>query len=179
MPDIVYMKTNEIIDLERIKDELNTEIESLVGKEEFDQFKQFAFKGHMIQMAIAFILGAAFNNVVKSISENLIMPFLGYIIDKTGAHWREVVFTPIEGINVEFGAFLGAFIDFTITAVVLYIIYKRWVKPLMDVPPPEFKVVDTIECQYCLSRVPYQAAACKNCGRWLDNPYAKEKGDKA
>jgi large conductance mechanosensitive channel len=107
-------------DIEKIKEKAKEE-----AKEEFENFSKFAFKGSMIQMSVAFILGAAFKNVVTSISENLIMPIINFLLNKTGTDWRSLSWTPIDGMIFEFGKFMGSFIDFLIIAIILYIIWKK------------------------------------------------------
>jgi len=169
------MQSKSIIDVERIKDELGDEIEGLVGKKEFEAFKEFAFKDRMIQMAIAFILGAAFKNVVSSISEHLIMPFLTYIMYQTDGDWRKVVFEPIEGVVVEFGNFLGAFVDFIIIATILYYLYSRIFKKIEVEDKPEIVCEENMECPFCLRKIHYQSARCPYCTTVLNNRYAKNK----
>jgi len=90
----------------------------------FEDYKKFAFKGHMIEMAIAFILGASFSKVVKSISENLIMPLINVILFRTGGNWREITWSPIEGVVFEIGKFLAAGVDFFLISIVLFILWR-------------------------------------------------------
>jgi large conductance mechanosensitive channel len=170
------MKKKDIIDFKRIKDELTDEIENLVGKKEFNEFKKFAFKGHMIQMAIAFMLGAAFNSVIKGLSDNIIMPCLNYVINITGTDWREATYSPIEGLVLETGKFSGAFVDFLIISIIFFIVWQKIIKPI-EAEIPKIECIDTIECPYCLGRAHYQASKCSKCASWLDNPYAKVKHD--
>ena len=118
--------------LRRTKNELNKEIEGIVGKEEFDNFKKFAFKDKMINMAVAFTLGAAFKNVISSISNNIFMPFANYFITKTGNNWRETIWEPVDGMKLEVGVFAGAFFDFLLIAVILYIIYNKIARPILE-----------------------------------------------
>jgi len=107
-------------DLDKIKEKAKKE-----AQEELIEFKKFAFQGSMIQMSVAFILGAAFKNVVTSISENLVMPVINFIIGKTGVNWRQLSWEPTDGITFEIGKFLGSFVDFLIIAFILYIIWKK------------------------------------------------------
>ena len=78
-------------DIEKIKEKAREE-----ARQEFEDFSKFAFRGSMIQMSVAFILGAAFKNVVTSISENLIMPIINFLLNKTGTEWRALSWTPID-----------------------------------------------------------------------------------
>jgi large conductance mechanosensitive channel len=100
-------------------------------KIEAENFKKFAFQGNIIQLAVAFILGAAFQKVVTAVSETLIMPIINFALNwlcsTTGTHWRTLTWTPIHGMTFETGAFIGSFVDFLIIAVILYIL---WIKIL-------------------------------------------------
>lgn len=94
-------------------------------KDEFKAYKKFAFKGDMLKMAIAFILGGAFNKVVSSLSENILMPFLNFFVNKTpGGNWREAVWTPIEGMVFEAGKFAAVTIDFILMTLVLFVLLR-------------------------------------------------------
>jgi len=93
-------------------------------KSEFEDYKKFAFKGDMLKLAIAFILGGAFNKVVSAISENFMMPLLNFLINKTGSNWRTAIWTPLEGLNFEIGKLAAATIDFILMSLVLYIFWR-------------------------------------------------------
>lgn len=159
----------------RVTGELQKEIEGIVGKEELENFKKFAFKGHMMEMAIAFMLGAAFKSVVSSISNNLIMPLANYASQFTGSDWREMIWEPVKGLTFEIGPFLAAFVDFLLMAIILYVL---WVKLIGSVFAPkeekEWKIecCETIPCPYCLAKVHYLTARCPHCTSWID-----EKGE--
>ena len=115
-------------EIHRLKDEFDNEINELIGKDEYDEFKRFAFKDKMIDMSIAFILGASFKSVVNSIANNIFMPFINYITQQAGNDWRELKYEPLQGLNFEIGLFIGSFVDFLLTAIILYIIYKKLLK---------------------------------------------------
>lgn len=108
------------------------EIENKVIKNEIKEFKKFAFKGDMIKISIGIILGNSFNEVVKSISDNIIMPIVNFIISKTGNNWRNWDLEIIGGLNLEIGKFLGSSIDFLLTALFLYLIYMKIMKKFLD-----------------------------------------------
>lgn len=99
-------------------------------REEIQSFKNFAFKKNMIQLSIAMILGASFNDVVGSISNNLIMPLVNAVLAHTGSDWRNAVWQPTTNIAIEYGKFIGSFIDFLLTALVLYIVFKKVIMPI-------------------------------------------------
>lgn len=107
-----------------IKSFTKKEVEDIVN-DEIKNFKKFAFQSSMIQTAVAFILGAAFTSVVKATSEDLIMPFVNFVIGKTGVAWRTLTFSPWPNITLEVGKFCGSFVDFIITAIILYLVYSK------------------------------------------------------
>lgn len=109
-------------------------IQSVEIDKELQQFRKFAFQSSMIQMAVSFILGASLKTTVTSISENLIMPVINYAIGKTGVEWKDFVVTPIVGMDLNIGKFCGNFLDFLITAFILYLIYIKLFKGKIDEP---------------------------------------------
>lgn len=97
-------------------------------EEELNKFYSFAFKKSMIELAVAVILGGAFNKVVTAVSNNILMPIINAVLATTGTKWRETIWTPLENVNIEIGKFLGSTVDFVLTALVLYIIYIKIIK---------------------------------------------------
>lgn len=93
--------------------------------QEIADFKRFAFKDNLMKLAIAFILSQVFEKVVKAISGNLLMPIINFFLAEAGSNWRNFVVTPVPGMTLEIGQLCGAFIDFFITAVILFVIYKK------------------------------------------------------
>lgn len=121
------MSQKEFFGEDLLGEELSTKI-----KTEVEEYKRFAFKGEMLQLAIAFILGAAFNSVVKGISEHLIMPIVGFFTGAVaGGGWRTLTWEPIQGIVFETGAFAGCFVDFFVISLVLFILYVKVLKPYL------------------------------------------------
>lgn len=113
------------------------EKENKIIKNEIKEFKKFAFKGDMIKISIGIILGNSFNEVVKSISDNIIMPIVNFIITKTG-NWRNWDFEIVDGLNLEIGRFLGNSIEFLLTAMLLYLFYMKLIqKFLKDIETKE------------------------------------------
>lgn len=99
-------------------------------EKEFKEYKEFAFNNNMIKVAIGLILANAFQKSVSGISDYLIMPVINYFIGKTDGNWRNWIWQPLEGMNIEVGHLLGTLIDFVILSAVLYFIYSRILKRL-------------------------------------------------
>lgn len=127
---------------------------NLDPEKEFKEYKNFAFKGRLVEIAVAFTLGASFQQVVNAVSKNLIMPFVEYFISLTGHSWREYVWQPIDGMKIEIGAFCGAFVDFVLISLILFIVYQKLLKPLIPVPQT------TKRCPFCQTDI---NLACKRC----------------
>jgi large conductance mechanosensitive channel len=105
-----------------------------------EEFKNFAFKGNVIDLAVGVIIGAAFGKIVSSLVENLMMPLIGVLLP--GAGYEKWVWV-IEGKEVPYGKFLAAVVNFLLVALILFLfIYKflGWVmmqkKEEAVAPPP-------------------------------------------
>lgn len=102
-----------------IPDKIQQEVQ-----EQFEEYKKFAFKDDMFRLAVAFVLGTAFGKVVTSISDCLIMPFLTFIVSKTGSAWKSLTWSPVEGLVFEIGKFFGTMLEFVLISFVLFLIVK-------------------------------------------------------
>ena len=90
-------------------------------KKFFSEFKEFALKGNMFDLAVGLIIGTAFNAVVKSIVDNIFMPLVGIII---GGHDFSALAITIGEASIPYGAFVQSIINFVVTAFSLFIIVK-------------------------------------------------------
>ena len=90
----------------------------------FEEFKKFAFKGNVVDLAIGVIIGAAFGAIVKSLVDDIIMPLIGLILPTEKGYegwvWQ------LEGKTVPYGKFLGAIVNFLIVAFVLYVFIVKF-----------------------------------------------------
>ena len=95
----------------------------------FEEFKTFAFKGNVVDLAIGVIIGAAFGAIVKSLVEDIIMPLIGLILpgDKGYEGWAWQVGDKI----IPYGKVLAAVVNFLIVAVVLYIFIVQFLGWIM------------------------------------------------
>jgi large conductance mechanosensitive channel len=89
-----------------------------------DEFKAFAFKGNVIDLAVGVIIGAAFGAIVKSLTDNIIMPLISAITpgDKGYETWSWIV----NGKEVHYGKFIGEVLNFLIVAFALFIFIKKF-----------------------------------------------------
>lgn len=90
-----------------------------------DDFKAFAMKGNVVDLAVAVVIGAAFGKIVSALVDNIITPFVGMLlggVDFSGLAWT------VGEASFGYGAFIQASIDFLIVALVLFVIIKAIAK---------------------------------------------------
>ena len=97
-------------------------------KQEFDEYRKFAYRKNMFSVALAFVLATSIQKFSTSISECIFMPVINYIVSSTGDNWRNLIFIPVNGMEIELGKFIGSFIEFTIITILVYIIFSKIIK---------------------------------------------------
>ncbi|MFE5320233.1 large conductance mechanosensitive channel protein MscL [Paenibacillus sp. NPDC056579] len=143
------------------------------------EFKEFAMKGNMIDLAIGVIIGGAFSKVVTSIVSDLVMPPIGLLLNRVnfsdlffsldGKSYDSLAAAKAAGApTLNFGLFFSTMIDFLILSFVIFITVKqinRLRKKQEDKPDPK---KETKECPECLSDIPKQAVRCKFCTAYVE-----------
>lgn len=143
-------------------------------KKFLDEFRQFAFKGNMVDLAIGMIIGSAFTALVNSVVNDLIMPVIGVL---TGGIDFSNLFIPLNDAAKEFtslsaakdagvpvfayGAFLTQLLQFLIMAFVVFLFVKQMNRLRKPEPQPQKAPVKI--CPYCRLEVPLDAARCPHC----------------
>ena len=97
----------------------------------FKEFKEFAFKGNLVDMAVGFILGGAFSAVVKSLVDNVFMPPIGLILGGIDFSKMKYILKKGEGdaeVAVMYGQVIGDLLSFTTLALVVFIVVKKLMK---------------------------------------------------
>lgn len=128
-------------------------------KKLIEEFKKFAFKGNVIDLAVAVVIGAAFTAIVTSLVNDIISPLIGLIFKQDFSHLA----VGIGDANVKYGAFIMAVINFFIVAVVMFALVKSVNKVTSlgkkkDEPAPTTK-----KCPYCYSEIHIDATRCPHC----------------
>ena len=133
-------------------------------KKFFEEFKKFALRGNVIDMAVGVIIGGAFTGVVNSVSNNFIKPLLSFVTT-WGKDWGFMADGTTPWAPALAGAdFLTTVINFIITAFVLFMIIKGMNKLSNIGKKPEApKAPTTKKCPYCLSEIPIEATKCAHC----------------
>jgi large conductance mechanosensitive channel len=109
----------------------------------FEEFKNFAFKGNVIDLAVGVIIGAAFGGIVKSLVDDIFMPLIGLISQAMGASGG---YESWQWNGVKFGAFLGQLVNFLLVAAILFVFIVKFLGWIMHfkkqeavAPPPPTK----------------------------------------
>lgn len=128
----------------------------------FAGFKKFLFRGNVVDLAVAVVIGAAFGTVVTSLVTNIITPLIAAIVGKPD--FSALALT-VNGSKILYGTFLNALISFVLVASAVYFFIVLPMNALMarvkrgEVPPDP----TTKKCPECLSEIPIQARKCAFC----------------
>lgn len=130
-------------------------------KKFIEEFKAFALRGNVMDMAIGVIIGGAFTSIVTSLTENLINPILGLF---GGTDLSGFVLN-LGGVELRYGAFITSIINFLIMAFVLFCLLKAVNKLTALGKKPEAPAEPTTKvCPFCCSEIPIAAIKCAHCG---------------
>ncbi len=122
-------------------------------------FKNFAFKGNLIDLAVAFVIGGAFSGIVTALVNDIIMPCISFVTpSQSYTKW-----TIAKKILI--GHFIGAVLNFFIIAVALFIIVVLVIGQIhkLTTKPPPTAAPTTKECPFCCSAIPLKAVRCGQC----------------
>jgi large conductance mechanosensitive channel len=136
------------------------------------EFKEFAMRGNVLDMAVGIIVGAAFGQIVNSFVQDIMMPpigrLLGHVdfsnlfITLTGVHYDSVAAAKAAGAaTLNYGIFLNTIINFLIVAFAVFLLVRQ-VNRFTAKPAPAAAPA-TRDCPYCLSSVPVKATKCAHC----------------
>ena len=129
------------------------------------EFKEFALRGNVMDMAVGIIIGAAFTAIVTSLVDDIISPLIGLFVK---VDFNELVAT-VLGVDIRYGAFIMAIINFVIVALVLFCIIKAMNKAANAKKTDEEEEEPTTkECPYCLQEIPINATRCPHCTSQLE-----------
>lgn len=121
----------------------------------FEEFKAFAMRGNVLDMAVGVVVGSAFTAIVNSLVNDIISPIIGLFFN---ADFSDVVIQ-IGDVGIGVGAFLNAIINFLIVAFVLFLTIKA-INMLHKKPVEEPKEPTTRKCPYCQSEIAIKAVRC-------------------
>jgi len=129
----------------------------------WQEFKAFAMKGNMLDLAVAVVIGAAFGQIITSLVNDIIMPAVSYITPANMEYTKWTLGAATKPIKI--GNFIGAVINFLIIAFSVFIVIVKlvggMVKKVGSTPAPSEPT--TKECPKCLSVIPLKAVKCAHC----------------
>lgn len=134
-------------------------------KQFLKEFKEFALRGNVVDLAIGVIIGGAFQSIVKSLTEDVISPLIG-LFAKTD--FTDMVAT-VRGVELRYGAFLTAVINFIIMAFIIFLFLKV-INKLSSIGKEDApkEAPKTKNCPYCYSDIPIAATRCPHCTSELE-----------
>lgn len=130
------------------------------------EFKEFAIKGNVIDMAVGVVIGGAFGKIVSSFLNDLVMPPLGLLMGGVDFTDKRLVLKAAEGagkaVTLNYGAFITNIIDFVIVAAAVFAAIKmiNTLKRAEPVAPP---APTEKQCPECLLNIPLKAKRCGHC----------------
>ena len=126
------------------------------------EFKEFALRGNVLDLAVGVIIGAAFQKLVTSLTTNIISPILGCFSQVDFSAWK----LTIGNLNLTYGAFITDVINFIIMAFIVFLIVK-FMNKLSTLGKKEEPVVEpeptTKVCPHCFSEINIKATKCPSC----------------
>ena len=130
----------------------------------FKEFKEFAMRGNVVDMAVGIVIGAAFGGIVKSFVDDILMPPLGVLMGRTDFSQYKLTLAQ-EGekvVSLNYGHFANTIVNFLIVAFAIFLLIKAMnrLKREKPAPPP---APTTKECPFCCSTIPIKATRCAHC----------------
>jgi len=135
-------------------------------KKFLNEFKDFALKGNVLNLAVGVIIGAAFQGVVNSLTVNILSPIIGLLTRQN----FDSLMLDVLGITLKYGAFITSVINFFIMAFVVFLIVRIMNKILtIGQEKPKDPVPVKKKCAYCFSEIDIKATRCPACTSLLEN----------
>ncbi|CAA0100940.1 Large-conductance mechanosensitive channel [Halioglobus japonicus] len=142
-----------------------------------DEFKKFAMRGNVVDMAVGIIIGGAFGTIVKSLVSDVIMPPIGLLLG--GVDFSDLFVTLKEGaiagpyttlaaaqeagaVTISYGLFINSVISFLIVAFAVFLLIKGINNLQAEEAEPEEEVT-TKDCPFCMTSIAIAATRCPNC----------------
>ncbi len=135
------------------------------------EFKAFAMKGNVIDMAVGIVIGVAFGKIITSLVNDIIMPPLGLLLGRLDFSnlFVNISGQPLKGLaeakalgaaTINYGVFLNTIIDFIVVALAIFIVIKQINRFKAKSQPA---APNTKECGFCFTSIPIKATRCPNC----------------
>jgi large conductance mechanosensitive channel len=139
----------------------------------FREFREFAMRGNVVDLAVGIIIGAAFGKIVTSLVNDIIMPPLGLVLGRvdfsnlfinlSGQPFASLAEAKVAGApTINYGVFLNTVMDFVIVAFAIFLLV-RFINRLSRQLEATPAAPATRECPFCLSSIPLRATRCPQC----------------
>ena len=139
----------------------------------FKEFKEFIRRGNVMDLAVGFIMGAAFGKIVTSVINDILMPPIGLLLGKvdfaslyinlSGKTFETLKQAKDAGAaTLNYGLFLNTVFEFLIIAIAIFVVVKQ-INRLKSQPAPAPAVPTTKECPFCVTAIPIKAVRCPAC----------------
>ena len=128
------------------------------------EFREFAVKGNVLDMAVGIIIGGAFGKIITSFVNDVIMPPIGMLMGKVDFSDLAIMLkeksADAPAVVMKYGLFINTIIDFTIVAFAIFLVIKQMNRLKRAEPPKE---PTTKDCPKCCSAIPVKATRCPQC----------------
>lgn len=142
------------------------------------EFKEFALRGNVLDMAVGIIIGAAFGSIVTSFVNDILMPPIGLLLGRvdfanlfinlSGTPYDTLAEAQAAGAaTINYGMFINTVLDFAIVAFVVFLLIRQINRMTREQEAPS-EDPTTKECPYCLSSIPIKAVRCPHCTSELE-----------
>ncbi len=138
------------------------------------EFKEFAMRGNVVDLAVGVIIGASFGKIVSSFVSDILMPPIGLLLGKmdftnmfvvlSGGNFPTLADAKAAGaVTINYGNFITTIIDFTLVALAIFVIISQINRIRKNDAVKEIAEPTTKDCPKCLSKIPIKATRCQNC----------------
>ena len=145
------------------------------------EFREFAARGNVVDLAVGVILGAAFGKIITSLVNDIVMPPIGMAIGRidfknlyislNGQRYASLADAQKAGIaTINYGVFLNTVLEFLIVAFVIFLMVRQINR--LKTPEPSAPTPEARDCPFCLSRVPIKATRCPHCTSEIRSAHA-------
>ena len=138
------------------------------------EFREFAMRGNVVDLAVGFIMGAAFSKIVNSLVNDVIMPPTGLLLGKvdfsslfinlSGTHYDSIAAAKAAGAaTLNYGEFINTVVNFVIVAFAVFLLVRQINHMTAKLTPAQAAAPTTKECPYCVSTIALKATRCPHC----------------
>ena len=124
------------------------------------EFKDFAMRGNVMDLAVAVIIGGAFGKIIASLVNDILMPLIGLVLG--GVNFADLSFTVKDAV-IMYGSFIQTIVDFILVAFVIFMLVRTMNNMKKKEPAPAPAAPTTKECPHCFSTISIKATRCPNC----------------